>query len=79
MPLCNYTSWYTVTLYEKLVPDSSDVPFFIGDEYQMFGTPSLVTIDLENDLILIDASDRDLSDRIFQVVVNCHINVNSTV
>ena len=56
-----------------------DIPFHIVDEHQTFGSPNLVSIDLENDLILIDATDRDLSDRIFQVIVNCHINVNSTV
>ena len=79
MPLCNYTSWYTVTLYEKLVGDMPDIPFQIADEEQTFGTPNLVSLDLENELILIDASDHSLADRTFQVIVNCHINVNSTV
>ena len=32
IPLCNYTSWYTVTLYEKGHPDLVDIPFMLAEE-----------------------------------------------
>ena len=68
-----------MTLYEKGNSEFADLPFQSADEWQLFGNPPLVSIDLDNEKIVIDASDSDLADRTFQVIINCHINVNTTV
>ena len=45
----------------------------------MFGDPMLVYLDLEEEKIVIDAQDSTLIYKTFQVVINCHIAVNSTI
>lgn len=79
VPLCNYTSWYTITLYEKVSTGLHDVPFTVQDEGNTFGSPQLVSLDLDGGLIVIDASDPALADRTFQVVINCNIGVDKSV
>lgn len=43
------------------------------------GDPSLVTLDLETGRVLIDATDPSLVEQTFQVFINCHVAVNSTI
>ena len=43
------------------------------------GTPALVTLDLEEGLILIDATDFSLSDLTYQVFINCHVAISEIV
>ena len=68
-----------MTLYEKGHPDFVDIPFLLTDEGAMFGDPKLVYLDLEEEKIVIDAEDPSLIYKTFQVVINCHIQVNSTI
>ena len=62
-PLCEYKTWYTVTLYEKLYgPDSRELKFHEEREGEMYGEPELVyLIDGKKETdpmqIVIDAND----------------------
>lgn len=79
VPLCNYTMNYTVTLIERESPDLRSQPLDPAIERQSFGDPKLVTIDLEQRKILIDADDRSLMDKSYQVTINCHVGVDERV
>lgn len=79
VPLCNYTSWYTVTLQPKGSPDLDDLVFDPSQEGIAVGSPQLVTLDLEAGRVFIDAADNSLEGNTYQVFINCHVAVNSTV
>ena len=80
IPLCNYTTYYTVTMIEK--PGGPQDPDHDYDEKldgAIFGKPPLVTVDTDKWRVVIDASDSKLVDQTFQVFITQHILVNRSV
>ena len=55
----------------------SEFPFEI--EGLIAGDPPLVTLDIYEGLILINAFDYSLIDSTYEVFINCHVAVNETI
>ena len=79
VPLCNYTTTYTISLFEKEFANSSDPLFDDEFEGQMYGKTPLVYLDLTRERIIIDGSDYNLINKTFTVYIICHIKVNQIV
>ena len=58
VPLCNYTTYWTVSMYPKpLGPEDRDIPYELKRDGEVYGEPQLVTVDTSQWKILIDAKD----------------------